>query len=142
MALPSRKTTRAKVAELLTATGSFDNVTAYDPNTLNGATKWVAVRSAGSRRQRIVSDTRENRFRFEIVLYLMRSGESAPAESIVEDALDDYEQAVADFIDTTPVLDGWWTDLAYDENGSESIYVLVDGLMYRSEVIPIVVQIL
>ena len=141
MALPSRKFARAKLAELLNATGTFANVTAYDPNTLNSAATWLAVRSAGSQRQRMVADTHENVFRFEIVLYALRSGESAPAESIVEDTLDDFEQAVANLIDTTPVLAGWWSDLAYDTNGSESTYVLVDGLMYRCEVIAVLMQV-
>lgn len=137
MSTHNRKDARAQLVALLTATGAFQAVYEGDPKKTNGASPIAAVRDRGVRRVRVMDGTYSERFVYEIVTAVVRSGANAGTEKQIEDALADVEKAVADMVDANTILSGYWSDLAYNEQGTQTSYDVLDGLQYRGEVIPL-----
>jgi len=135
----NRKDSRAQLKALLEALGVFQTVYEGDPKNTGGASPIAAIRDRKARRTRIIEDTSDQLFGYEIVTAVVRSGPNAGTEKQVEDALADLEVAIAGLVDTHPVLNGYWIDLVYDEAGTETSYDVIDGFQYRGEVIPITV---
>ena len=133
----NRKAARAQLKMLIDATGLFAVVSEGDPKNTGGASPICAIRDRKVRRSRVIADTSDELFGYEIVTAVVRSGANAGTEKQVEDTLADLEMAIATLVDTHPVLAGYWRDLAYDEQGTETSYDVIDGFQYRGEVIPI-----
>ncbi len=133
----NRKDSRAQLKTLLEATGVYQAVYEGDPKNTGGASPIGVIRDRKSKRTRIIADTNDELFGYEIVNAVVRSGPNAGTEKQVEDALADLEVAVATLVDTHPTLAGYWRDLVYDEAGTETSYDVIDGFQYRGEVIPV-----
>lgn len=137
MSTHNRKDARAQLVALLTGTGAFQAVYEGDPKSTAGASPIAAVRDRGVRRVRLMDGTYSERFVYEVVTAVVRSGANAGTEKQIEDALADVEKAVADMVDANTILSGYWSDLAYNEQGTQTSYDVLDGLQYRGEVIPL-----
>lgn len=138
--MQSRKAARAHLATLISATGAFQAVYESEHKALSGQSPVAMIHSAGSDRERILDGTYTEVLRFEIGVYVVRSGDTAAGEDAVENALDDLDATIAGVIDANIVSAGKWNDLRQSE-ASVTAYVTIDGVQYRAEMIPVEVTV-
>lgn len=135
--LTSRKTRRQQLASLLD-TNVTDLVAVYDHQVKNfgGRSPVATVHSDGTRT--VFPDYTREYHRFLITLWWKRSDDED-----TEDYIDDLAQAVRQTLINHAEEPGYWSDIFFEDEQtgidySQMDYVILDGVMYRRELIRVV----
>lgn len=150
MSATSRKTARAALATLLNAaligvSKPTQEVLAYPPTKIT-TSPLVFVRSAGTfpKRQGIGGTKGYNRFRFEIMVYVLAAETAGPTPAQSADALDDIEAAIRDVLLANHTNTGVWASLDMPQDFT-NIFRLpgndTGGKPYDVEIIPVEVEV-
>lgn len=123
--LTSRKTARAQIAVLLDEITGL-NVYDHEPKDFGRLSPVAMVYSEGTRTE--FPDYAREFHRFWITLYWRRDDPDT-----TEDYLDDLAQDVRQKLLDNAEEPGYWQDILFDEDFSETQYLLLDGVQYRSE---------
>lgn len=138
--LTSRKTVRAQLKSVL-KTGIetiFDidgwTLAAYEsePKDFGGQSPVLTVNSDGT--MTVFVDYARELHRFWVGWYWKRDDPDT-----AEDMLDDLSQAVRQTLIDHAEEVGYWSDLIFDEQFSEAAYVVIEGVQYRGERMPVTV---
>jgi hypothetical protein len=139
----NRKTTRQAVATLLeNSCPSAQEVYAYKPRDLAGESPILAVLSAGSNRQPYTMAGNKAAFFLEIhsfVLDGLADGSWTAQEA--EDALDQMEYEVGAALEKSRQSPGQWQSILYDLDRSEIRSIIISGIPYLEEIIPVRVEV-
>lgn len=132
--LTSRKTVRAQLKTVL-KTGVetiFDidgwSLAAYEsePKDFGGQSPALWVHSDGS--MTVLVDYARELHRFWVTWVWKRDDPDT-----TEDALDDLSQAVRQTLYDHAEEPGYWSDLLFEDEFTEVVYLLLDGVQYRAE---------
>lgn len=130
--LTSRKAARAQLKTVLkTAVQtalSIATLAAYEsePKSLGGNSPALTVHSDGT--MTTFPDFAREFHRFWVTMYWLRDDPDT-----IEDAIDDFSTAIRQALIDNAEAAGYWQDLIFDEDFSETAYVIIDGLQYRTE---------
>lgn len=146
MSPANRSAARAALAELLEAeVTSAAAVYGYQADDFEGQSPVLCVTSRASERQRVTLGDTSGRatFGFDLhtfVLYRDPENPGAWTPAQAEDALDQVEQEVATVILTHPRTAAW-RGIAYAEPSEARDVVVIGGITYLHEVIPVAVAV-
>ncbi len=130
--MTSRKTSRAQIAALLSAITTFVAVYDHEVKNFDGKSPVATVHSDGSKQQ--FPDYLREWHRFLITLWWKRTDDDA-----TEDYMDDLAKSVRQKLYDNVEEPGYWHDIEFDEEYSQMDYVILDGTMYRREMIRVAV---
>lgn len=123
--LTSRKAARERLGTLLDTIASL-TVYDHEPKDFGQLSPIVTVHSAGTRTQ--FPNYAQEFHRFWVTTYWRRDD---PATT--EDKIDDLSQDVRQLLLDNSEIAGVWSDLDFDDEFSEVIYLVLGGVQYRSE---------
>jgi len=126
--MTSRKTSRGQLATLLGTISTFVAVYDHEVKNFDGKSPVATIHSDGSRQQ--FPDYLREWHRFIVTLWWKRADDDA-TEDYIDDLAKDTRQKLYDNIEAA----GYWHDIEFDEEYSTMDYVLLDGEMYRREMI-------
>lgn len=126
--MTSRKTSRGQLATLLGAISTFVAVYDHQVSNFDGKSPVATIHSDGTRQQ--FPDYLREWHRFQITLWWKRTDDDA-TEDYIDDLAKDVRQKIYDNVDEP----GYWIDVEFDEEFSAMDYVILDGQMYRREII-------
>ncbi len=124
--LISRKTARAKIAELLTAITTFVAVYDHQVKDFGGRSPVAMVYSNSTQTDRPAYA--RQRHGYIVELWWKRTDDDT-----TEDYIDDLANATRQKLMDNDAIDGFWEDLTFDGQGSEMDYIILDGTLYRRE---------
>lgn len=137
----TRHTVRETIANgLRAAVASAQRVYEYQPTDLLGESPVLTVVSTGGRRAPLTPHGIVSEFHFDINVFVVRS-DAQWTEHNAQDALDDVEQQIAEWISQNGVNTVHWGALGYAERTSVALFTPQGGETYLWERIPIVVTI-
>lgn len=137
MSVQSRRAVREEVSALLaTRLTTAQQVYGDQPSSFGGQSPVVVVASAGSKReeqqiQRTFGGPIAPKFNLDIYVFVLAAATNA------DDALDDLEAAIAQFVADAPKAQTW-TAIGYDGRTDTSFVEVFDGSEYKRERIPLV----
>jgi hypothetical protein len=137
MSVQSRKVVREEVGAILTMrlASLAQQVYTDQPNSFDGQSPVVVVTSDGSERegqvQRTFSGPIAPKFMLDIYVFVLVTTTNA------DDALDELEAAVAEFVSVYPSATTW-TAIGYRERSETTFVTVLDGSEYKRERIPLV----
>jgi len=147
----NRETVRDAVAALLeselTGTGNpVQAVYAYQVGDFGGRSPVVVVSSAGSERPAMTFSGNRATFYLNVHVFVLYSDEGDWGEDDAEDRLDWIEKEIAAVVDANRGPTDDWQQLAYGELTAEAGRsrcgsVAVGGLEYRTELVPLRVEV-
>jgi len=126
--MTSRKTSRGQLATLLGQVTTFVNVYDHEVKNFDGRSPVATIHSDGTM-QEFPWCLREWH-RFIVTLWWKRTDDDA-----TEDYLDDLAKDVRQKLYDNAEESGYWADIKFDEEFSTQDYVILDGEMYRREMI-------
>lgn len=127
--MTSRKTSRGQLATLLgDNVATFVAVYDHEVKNFDGKSPVATIHSDGTRQQ--FPDYLREWHRFILTLWWKRADDDA-TEDYVDDLAKDVRQTIYDNIEAA----GYWYDVEFDEEYSTMDYVMLDGEMYRREII-------
>lgn len=137
----SRTTVRTVLADLLRReVTNAQAVYGYQKARLAGQTPVVCVTSAGSERTRLTMQGSRATFTFDIHVFVLYSDGGSWTEQQAEDMLDAIEQQIAQLVDTYARSTNW-ARLAYAARSDARHPIILEGLTYLHEVIPVEIQV-
>lgn len=128
MAMSSRKTSRAQMATLLGQIATFVNVYDHQVKNFDGKSPVATIHSDGTKQ--LFPDCLYEWHRFLVTLWWKRTDDDA-----TEDYIDDLARDVRQKIYDNVTAGSYWNDIEFDEEYSTMDYVILDGEMYRREII-------
>jgi hypothetical protein len=136
MSVQSRKVVREEVGAVLTTRLTGATVYPDQPTTFDGQSPVVVVASAGSERdsappQRTFGGPIAPKFALDVYVFVLATATNA------DDALDELEAAVAQFVSDVPKAETW-TAIGYGGRTETSFVTILDGSEYKRERIPLV----
>ena len=143
----SRETVRKKIATdieaYLTRAARVDN---HQQSEVGDDMPVVRVMSAGAIRPQTIAAGVRSKFKFTIQLIVLHSeivngSTVAWSNADAEDAIDELEQQVADYVSDNQNIPEFWTHLSYDNNGSSVYTAQMNGAVWLMEDINIVVEV-
>lgn len=136
----SRKDVRQALAGVLDReVTSAQAVYAFQKARIKGQTPVLCVTSAGSAREALTMQGSAAAFRLDINVFVLYSDGSTWTEEQAEDMLDDLEQQIADVCDRYRVSNKW-ARLAYAEPSDARTPIVLEGVTYLHEVIPVEIR--
>ena len=137
MTVQSRKVVREEVGAILAMrlASLAQQVYTDQPNSFDGQSPVVVVTSDGSERegqvQRTFSGPIAPKFMLDIYVFVLATTANA------DDALDQMEAALAEFVAAYPSAQTW-TAIGYRERSETTFVTVLDGSEYKRERIPLV----